>query len=167
MAHTRNNKNGRLYETNDIDFFNLFVRLQCRQCTINHLNEDSYNTGTVKFKNDTLGLCIGRGSAILKSTDTGETWNTQQLNIDVNIEDFQFIGDSAIFAIGDHYTVNGENMTSKLIKSENLGENWDSISILTGKQLHSIWFFNNDLGIVAGYDGIYRTVDKGSSRNTV
>ena len=137
------------------------------QWTVKHLEENFDNTGTVKFKNDSLGLFMGYGSTILKTTDIGETWNKIQITSDINIEDFQFIGDSCVIAIGDHYPSNGENITSKLIKSKNLGENWDSISTLTGKQLYSLWFFNNDSGFVAGYDGIYRTVNSASSWDTV
>ncbi len=135
----------------------LFIHTTNAQWTIKHIDESSDKTGTVKFKNDSLGLFMGFGSTIFKTTDTGNTWEKKQSNINANIRDFQFIGDSVIFAVGG----------SKLIKSENFGENWDSISNLTGKQLHSLWFFNNDSGIVAGYDGIYRTVNKCSSWDTV
>lgn len=142
------------------------------QWTIKHLDENSHKTGTIKFKNDSLGLSMGGNFmdgnfTFLKSRDKGDTWNIKHLDINVDIHDFQFIGDSSIFAVGDYYTGNGENRTSKLIKSENLGESWDSISNFAGKQLNSLHFFNNDSGIVAGYDEIYRTVDTGKSWNTV
>lgn len=145
----------------------LFIHTANAQWTIKHINESSDKMGKVKFKNDSLGLFMGFGSTMFKTTDTGDTWEKKQLNVDANINDFQFIGDSTIFAIGDRYPSNGENVTSKLIKSKDLGENWDSISTLTGKQLFSLWFFNNDSGVVAGYDGIYRTVNSGISWDTV
>lgn len=141
------------------------------QWAIKHLNENSHKTGTIKFKNDSLGLFIGGfqggNHTFLKTMDVGDTWQIKHMNINVNINDFQFIGDSSVFAVGDYYTGNGENMTSKLIKSENLGESWDSISNFAGKQIHSLHFFNNDSGIVAGYDVIYRTVDAGKLWKTV
>ncbi len=141
----------------------LFIHTTNAQWTIKHLDEDSGYAGTLKFKDDSLGLFMGFGSTIYKTTDIGETWNKIPITTDVNINDFQFIGDSIVVAIGDHYPSDA----SKLIKSKNLGENWDSISTLTGKQLFSLWFFNNDSGVVAGYDGIYRTVNSGSSWDTV
>lgn len=137
--------------------FLVICNISSAQWTIKHLDENLYNTGNVAFKNDSLGLFMGVGSTALKTTNVGETWKSIQLNIDINISQFQFIGDSSVFAVGD----------SKLIKSENLGENWNSISIFTGKQLYSLWFFNNDSGIVAGYDEIYRTVNKGSTWDAV
>jgi photosystem II stability/assembly factor-like uncharacterized protein len=141
------------------------------QWTIKHFDEHSHKTGIIKFKNDSLGLFMGgfqEGNTLcLKTKDVGDTWNIKHMDINVNINDFQFIGDSSIFAVGIYYIGNGENMTSKLIKSENLGESWDSISSFAGKQLNSLHFFNNDSGIVAGYDEIYRTVDAGKSWNTV
>ncbi len=145
----------------------LFTHAATAQWTIKHIDENSNRTGKIKFKNDSLGLFMGSGSTLLKTNDIGETWSKKQLNIVVKIKDFQFVGDSSVFAIGDHYTDNGKNRSGKLITSENLGENWDSISILTGKQLYSLWFFNSDSGVVAGYDGIYRTVNRGRSWDTV
>jgi photosystem II stability/assembly factor-like uncharacterized protein len=145
----------------------LFIQTANAQWTIKHLDENSYNVGFVKFRNDSLGLFMGGGSTILKTTDFGETWNTKQLKINVNIADFQFIGDSTVMAIGDHYNNNGENMTSKLIKSKNLGESWDSIANFQGQQLRSLHFFNSDSGLLTGYDGIHRTNDGGITWDTV
>ena len=137
------------------------------QWSIKNLDENSQKSSIIKFKNDSLGFSMGCNSSFLKTDDIGETWQEIQLGIIVNIKDFQFISDSSIFAVGDYYTGNGENMTSKLIKSENLGETWDSIANFQGKQLRSLHFFSNDSGIVAGYDGIYRTINSGISWDTV
>ena len=145
-----------------------FIHLSVNaQWTIKNLDENSQKASIVKFKNDSLGFSMEGNSSFLKSENIGETWKEIQLDIKVNIKDFQFIGDSAIFAVGDYYTGNGENMTSILIKSENLGETWDSISNFQGQQLRSLHFFNNDSGIVTGYDGIYRTINSGISWDTV
>lgn len=146
----------------------LFIHFAANaQWSIKNLDESAQKTSIIKFKNDSLGFSMGGNSSFLKSEDVGETWKKIQFDVNVNIKDFQFIGDSAIFAIGDNYTGNGENMTSKLIKTENLGETWDSISNFQGQQLRSLHFFNNDSGIVAGYDGIYRTINSGISWDTV
>lgn len=147
--------NGLLYELN-------------AQWTIKNIDENSFsNSNIIKFKNDSLGLFMGDHSKILKTEDIGETWKEIELNINVNIKDFQYIEDSSIFALGDYYTGNGENLTSKLIKSEDLGETWDSIANFQGQHLYSLNFYNNDSGIVAGYDGIYRTINSGVSWSKV
>lgn len=130
-------------------------------------NSPGYSN-VIKFRNDSLGFVMGDHSSILKSDDGGETWNKIAFDIDVNIKDFQFTGDSSIYAVGD-YVRNGnfENLTSKIVKSKDLGETWDSIANFPGKQLYSLYFYDNDTGIVAGYDGIYRTANSGLSWDTV
>ncbi len=127
------------------------------QWVIKNLEENSYKLGNIKFQNDSLGYLIGGDSYFLRTQNTGENWEKLQIDTQINIDDYQLIGDSSIFAVGD----------SKLVKSMDFGENWDSISSLSKKQLHTLWFFDNDTGIVAGYDGIYKTVDNGISWDTV
>ncbi len=135
-----------------------FLNELSAQWEIKHLDEnDSYFQGTIKFKNDSLGIFMGNNSVILKSIDAGETWNAINLSTHLNLNDFQFTGESVIYAVGDQV----------LIKSADQGETWDSIAGFKGKRLVSLWFFNNDSGMVAGYDGIYRTVDAGNTWDTV
>ncbi len=145
----------------------LLIQSVNAQWEIKNLNETSRYQGVIKFKNDSLGLFMGGNSTFLKSTDVGETWNLFQLKTKVVINDFQFVGDSSIFAVGNYYDANGKNISGKLIKSENLGESWDSIANIPGKQLLSLHFFDSDSGVVAGYDGIYRTTNGGISWDTV
>ncbi len=104
------------------------------------------------------------GATCLKTLDAGETWNARNLNININIDDFQFIGDSSVNAVGSIYN---KKIVSKLIRSTNLGESWDTISNLEGTQLYSVWFFNRDTGIVAASQGVFRTVDGGTTWDTV
>ena len=138
------------------------------QWTIKNIDEPSFSyDNIIKFKNDSLGFFMGNNSVILKSNDTGETWNVINLETKVNIKDFQFIDDTIIYAVGDYYIGSGEYLTSKLIISRDNGDTWDSLVSFKGKQLYSLWFFNSDSGMLAGYDAIFRTVDSGDSWDTV
>lgn len=138
------------------------------QWIIKNLDEDSYSYETnISFKRDSLGLMMGTNSVVLKSKDVGETWDIINLNIQVNIKDFQFVGDSVVYAIGDHYLGAGSNLKSKLIKSNDIGDTWDSITSFPGLQLKSLYFINSDTGLVAGFDAILRTVDGGNNWDTV
>ena len=138
------------------------------QWNIKNLDEDSYSYKThLCFKGDSLGLMMGTNSLVLKSRDVGETWNSINLNIQVNIKDFQFIGDSVVYAVGDHYLGAGSGMKSKLIKSVDNGDNWDSITTFPGLQLKSLHFIDSDTGLVAGFDAILRTMDGGNNWDTV
>lgn len=138
------------------------------QWVIKNLDEGSYSNKTcLSFKNDTLGLMMGTGSVVYKSQDVGETWDNINLNIQVNINDFQFIGDSVVYAVGDEYLGAGEGLLSKLIRSLDNGDTWDSITSFPGLQLRAVHFINSDTGLVAGYDAILRTKDGGYNWDTV
>lgn len=137
------------------------------QWSIKHFNENSENKGIVKFRNDSLGIFMGENSTCLKTIDTGETWEKKIVNIngDINILDFQFIGDSSVIAVGIDYDT--KILSSELIRSDNLGESWSCISNYLNKYLECVWFFTIDSGLIAGDYGIYRTNDGGSSLDTV
>jgi len=138
------------------------------QWTIKNIDQSSYSYySVIKFKNDSLGLFMGDHSTILKTVDAGETWEIKGLETEIHIRDFQFVGDSIIYAVGDHIFGSLESLTSKLIKSQDNGETWDSLISFPGKQLYSLSFFDNDTGMLAGYDAIYRTVDAGVTWDTV
>ncbi|MBN2610184.1 MAG: T9SS type A sorting domain-containing protein [Bacteroidales bacterium] len=138
------------------------------QWTISYLDESKCEcSGSIKFKNGTYGLYMDDCSTVLITLDTGATWQNIKMGFDMKVKDFQFIGDSAVFAVGDNYPASLDNLTGRIIKSENLGKNWDSFAIFQGKQLHTLYFCNNDTGIIAGDSGIYRTINSGSSWDTV
>jgi photosystem II stability/assembly factor-like uncharacterized protein len=143
----------------------LFFQPAFAQWSIKNLNENSFVEGSVKFMNDTAGLFMGNNSVVMKTTDAGETWIRKNLAFVINTQDFQFVNDSTIVAVG--FSEGSTNLFSTLIRSGDLGETWNSISVFPGKQLRSLWFFNSDSGLVAGYNGIYRTADMGNSWDTV
>ena len=134
------------------------------QWVLKHLDEscNSYNA-TIEFGNDSVGFFMSSNSVILKSGDAGETWTSKDPGIEINIRDFQFISDSIIYAVGD---CSPNPTISKLIRSTDCGNTWDSITSFRGKQLNSLHFFNKDTGMLAGYDGIYRTTDACNSWDT-
>ena len=128
------------------------------QWVIKNLDEDSYSYETcLRFRNDSLGLMMGTDAIAYRSQDVGETWDVVDINIQVKIKDFQFIGDLVVYAVGD----------SKLIKSFDNGDTWDSITSFPGLQLNALHFINSDTGLVAGYDAILRTTDGGHNWDTV
>ena len=127
------------------------------QWAIKHLNETSwFYENILKFRDDSLGLCMGDHSVILKTEDAGETWEAREPDINVNFRDFQFVSDSLVYAVGE----------SRLVKSSDAGDTWHLFQSINGKRFNSLWFFSSDTGFVAGYDGIYRTVDGCSTWDT-
>lgn len=146
--------------------FSLAGHLSHAQWTVRHLDENAYTyRSTIKFLDDSTGLFMGSNSTILKSRDAGDTWNAIDIEARIDVTDFQFVNDSVIHAVG--YRTPGTGWDSKMIRSEDKGDSWHSVSDFSRKQLMTLWFFDNDSGLVAGYDGIYRTVDSGASWDTV
>jgi photosystem II stability/assembly factor-like uncharacterized protein len=143
-----------------------FINISMAQWEVKYLGDLNYHN-VVKFKNDSLGLVMGDDSFAVKTTDAGESWTLKDLNVLMNVFDFQFVDDSVVYAVGDHYIGAGSNLTSKLIVSSDNGETWDSIANFPGKQLFSLNFFDIESGLIAGNDGVFRTTDSGNTWDTV
>lgn len=128
------------------------------QWAIKHLDEDAFTEHSIiRFRSDSVGLMMGDNATILKSVDAGETWNMSDPGFQLHIRDFQFIGDTVIYAVGDQI----------LIRSADDGDSWNSIANFPGMQMNVLWFINHDTGMVAGYDAILRTDDGGNAWDTV
>lgn len=137
------------------------------QWAIKHLDENSRKNTTVKFKNDSVGLAMGGYTYFLKTVDTGETWTKIPYQVTVDIKDFQFLADSTVFAVGRYSQDNSTSFNGRLIKSENLGNSWETVSDIERQDYSSLHFFNSDSGLIAGNKTILRTVDGGISWDTV
>jgi photosystem II stability/assembly factor-like uncharacterized protein len=137
------------------------------QWTIKHLDENSRRNTTVKFKNDSVGFAMGGYTYFLKTVDAGETWTKIPYQVTIGVEDFQFLEDSTVFAVGRYSTSDSENFHSRLIKSVNLGDSWETVSEIDRQYYGSLHFFNSDSGLLAGSQTIIRTVDGGASWDTV
>lgn len=123
-----------------------------------------YSGNAIKFRNERLGLVMNQ-SGIYRSTDTGETWTSINHLLPWNIifRDFDFTNDTLIYATGD---INSSFGTSIIIRSIDAGIHWDSVCTLN-KQLFKIRFLHEDTGIACGYNGIYRTSNRGQTWDTV
>jgi photosystem II stability/assembly factor-like uncharacterized protein len=149
----------------------LFLQLSVEanaQWSVKHLDASELRLNNlVKFRNDSLGLFMGDNSMILKSIDAGETWKPIIQKTKVNFFDFQFVGNSTVYAVGASYNGETRVTTSKFIRSLDNGETWDSIASFPEKQLESLSFLDTKTGFVGGFYGIYRTSDSGYHWNLV
>jgi len=99
----------------------------------------------VKFKNQNEGLIMGDTSIIYKTIDGGNSWNNIICPINININDFQYINDTLIYAYGN-----------RIIKSENSGNTWDS-SFYPPMSTAKVDFISQTIGYAVGGDGIYKS----------
>ena len=133
------------------------------QWAVRHLDENVFTIqSTIKFLDDSTGLYMGSHSVILKSEDAGETWNAIDLDLNIHFTDFQFVDDSVIYAVGTDYTI------SKLMRSVDRGDTWHPVADFRAPlDFVTLWFSDNNTGLVAVVDGIHRTVDSGATWDTV
>lgn len=135
------------------------------QWVIKHLDVLKGIGQVIKFKNSNIGLSMGSNDYLLKTENAGETWDRIPFDNEIFIQDFQFIGDSSIVAVG--FKHKGSNWESKFLKSNNLGETWNTISSFNEQQFRSLHFSNIDTGFIAGSNSIFHTTNGGISWDTV
>jgi len=105
-----------------------------------------------------LYVVCGSGNVnnyILRSLDTGITWDTCLQTNNVTLNDINFLNDSLGFAVGDN---------GNLFKTSDAGDSWINVSTGTIHRLNSVDFMNSQVGVAAGDSGtLLRTNDGGST----
>lgn len=114
----------------------------------------------IKFNGSDTGWVMGNFCKILKTEDSGNSWNDLSCNYKADIQDFQFVSSSMGYSISSNF--NGEFEISKLFKTENGGIHWDSIYSTEG-WLDCLSFLNENVGFIGGDTGILKTNDGGYS----
>lgn len=128
------------------------------QITVKDGNNDSthvggYNSNTVYFENEQTGYVIGNG--LYKTTDGGDSWTKDPFFAGGNnrglsgIESFN----------GKLYVIGNGN----LHVSDNGGNSWTPITVSGINYYSSVYFTDDNNGIIPSYDGIYKTSDGGTS----
>jgi photosystem II stability/assembly factor-like uncharacterized protein len=109
---------------------------------------------SICFTNENTAYSVGAGGALIKTTDTGESW----VNIDLPDKYFTnifFIDENNGFVVGVY---------GNIFKTTNAGIEWADISISDTILLRSTYFKNIDEGFCIGYYGaIIKTTDGGES----
>ena len=117
---------------------------------------DRYLNSIFMISNDT-GWVAGQDGIILKTTDSGITWNSQMSATNEWIYSIFFIDDQKGWATGQN---------GMIIKTTNGGATWTEISKFTSSWFFSVFFIDDDNGWVSGQNGlVYNTSDGGNSWN--
>ena len=111
-------------------------------------NWEVLNTGSstiynsVFFTSDDTGY-IGGYTGIIKTSDGGANWSSQNVNTD--IRSIYFINNSSGFATG---------LSGNIYKTTNAGGNWIPVPSGTSQLLNSIYFPESNIGYCAGDMGV-------------
>jgi hypothetical protein len=106
----------------------------------------------VFFVNDTLGIIVGSG-IILRTVDSGETWQTQDVDSSFDLRSVFFTDVSTAIAVGWRGTI---------IRSNDGGVNWQLIPNEVTRTLNKAFFVDALVGYAVGFLGtVLRTNDGG------
>lgn len=99
--------------------------------TLNILGTDP---AIITFPNSNTGYMLGTGGSLLRSVDSGITWQTACVNLGNQLNDISFLNDSVGYVVGDQ---------GKIIQTTDYGNSWksqfspDSSKLLTIKVINS------------------------------
>ncbi|HZY09583.1 MAG TPA: CotH kinase family protein, partial [Bacteroidota bacterium] len=98
----------------------------------------------VQFADARNGFVIGDHGTVLRTQDSGSTWQQSQIGINFPFRKLAIRDSANLFAVGDF---------GSLYNSTNAGITWSKIDLGTRKNLRSITFANSNVGWVVGEGG--------------
>lgn len=109
----------------------------------------------VHFPTSTVGYAVGDNGVVLKSVDSGDSWQTVFTNPLLSFTSVFFT------SIETGYATSGS-----LYKTTNGGISWTEIIADTSGQIGEVYFVNSNLGFASG-SVLHRTTDAGNSWTTI
>jgi photosystem II stability/assembly factor-like uncharacterized protein len=114
---------------------------------------------SVYFPTSKLGYTVGSSCTILKSTDTGDSWQLQNTPSTDNLLSVYFLNETEGFAVGEN---------GALLSTTDGGVNWIKNNSGVTVSLTSIRFSDQTTGFIVGNKGlILRTSDRGKNWTSV
>ncbi|MEW6195041.1 MAG: YCF48-related protein [Bacteroidota bacterium] len=111
------------------------------------LDVEAIDTNTV--------IAVGKSGAIMKTTDSGETWHTRNSGTNMELSKVQFVNRLIGFVLGSQ---------GLLLKTNDGGDTWLEKSINTSAKIYSFYFKDESTGWVCGHYGqLMRTTDGGNT----
>ncbi|MEJ2546034.1 MAG: YCF48-related protein, partial [Calditrichaceae bacterium] len=106
------------------------------------------------FHDGRTGFVVGSEGNILKTTDTGQTWENIYSGVVEDLRGIEFLDRRTGFVVGDF---------GRILKSEDGGETWRKTNSGTQENIYSIIFINDMHGWAGTESGIRCTTDGGET----
>jgi photosystem II stability/assembly factor-like uncharacterized protein len=106
------------------------------------------------FLNSRLGFMVGRDGNILRTKDTGQSWENIYSGVVENLWDVEFLNEQTGFVVGEF---------GRVLKSEDGGDTWRKTDSGTQENIYSIAFLNEDEGWIGTESGMRYTIDGGET----
>jgi photosystem II stability/assembly factor-like uncharacterized protein len=130
------------------------------QWEVKNVSEEYRTINVLKFYNDETGYAMGTDGLVLKSTDSGESWEAIETDVIGDITDFNFISSDTLLLCSTLY--DGEEFERRIYKTVNGGELWEEKRLGEG-DFGCIQFLNVQEGICSGFSNILKTNNGGES----
>lgn len=117
------------------------------------------NLNSINFINDTVGWSFGELGTIVKTTDGGSTWTTQNTSNSFEILGADAISDSLMVIVGK-YDPTGDGFA---LRSEDGGVSWTGDSTSIGERLFAVDMVDSSVGYAMGRKGLMLKTTSGAS----
>ena len=121
----------------------------------------AYELGTAEkfvaghyFFNGHTGFLVGTDGNIIKTTDTGESWENIPSGVVENLWDITFIDDQTGFVVGEF---------GRILKTEDGGQTWRKTQSATQENVYAIGFKTDTEGWAGTETGLLHTIDAGET----
>ena len=111
---------------------------------------------SLHFINENIGWAVGVNGLIEKTTDGGNSWTLQNYDESYSLRSVFFISEQKGFAIGGNW-----HSTGVFFSTSDGGQSWE-IQNKTNS-LNTVFFINDSIGWISGYDEILKTTDAGNN----
>lgn len=119
----------------------------------------SYNSVALRLSGSAyVGWVVGSGGTILKTTDSGSTWQQQTSNTSASLNRVFVLDDSHAWATTG---------SSTLLRTTDGGTTWQVLSLQPGQNLQAACFANSSSGYAVCGNNIFSTTDGGATWSTV
>lgn len=123
-------------------------------------NQDAVLTGNapglrgVFFVDDNTGWVVGHSGCIYRTTNNGQTWESQTSGVTVDLNALYFFDENIGWVVGDGGTI---------LFTENGGADWTSQNSGTDRDLMTIFFLDSLRGWVGGDSGTVLCTENGGT----
>lgn len=119
------------------------------------LQEFDFRFNDVILLNENLGIAVGEGGRIFRTSNGGKSWDALQSGTDRDLLSLEKTGEDQLLAVGQD---------GLILQSTDSGQSWSSLNAGFTTQLNHIAYQENGLGLICGNQGwVAKTQNGGAS----